>query len=167
MGSSRNSGLPRYSFSLSQRALFFLLAILVGVFASLWIGVVVLPPQMIFLVWGALSCVMLGALLVAVARQKGLHRTIVQGKAVVQTQQTLLEALQEKRLAGAALDVFAEEPLAPTSPLWRAPNLLITPHVSGISEHYNRRAIDLFSENLRRYLNGEPLFNRFDLERGY
>ncbi len=79
----------------------------------------------------------------------------------------LVTALQERRLAGAALDVFPEEPLPPTSPLWRMPNVIVTPHISGSSLYYNERAVTLFAENLNRYLNGQPLFNRFDPAAGY
>jgi phosphoglycerate dehydrogenase-like enzyme len=53
------------------------------------------------------------------------------------------------------------------SPLWKMPNVILTPHIAGISPHYDRQAVDLFCENLRRYLNNEPLYNRVDLERGY
>ncbi len=89
------------------------------------------------------------------------------GRGGVVDENALLAALQEKRLAGAALDVFTEEPLAPTSPLWKAPNLLVTPHVAGMSEHYNQRAMMLFAANLRRYLTGAPLYNTFQPDRGY
>lgn len=79
----------------------------------------------------------------------------------------LINALKERRLAGAALDVFSEEPLPADSPLWKMPNVLITPHVAGITPHYDRRAMQLFAENLERYLAGLPLYNRFERERGY
>lgn len=82
-------------------------------------------------------------------------------------QQALINALQEKRIAGAALDVFTEEPLPGNSPLWKMNNVLISPHVGGMSVHYNQRAVDLFTENLTRYLTGAPLLNRFDPDRGY
>lgn len=82
-------------------------------------------------------------------------------------QAALISALQERRLAGAALDVFAEEPLPANSPLWKLPNVVISPHIGGMSVHYNQRAIDLLSENLKRYLTGAPLLNRFDAKRGY
>ncbi len=79
----------------------------------------------------------------------------------------LLPALQEKKLGGAALDVFFEEPLPPNSPFWRIPNVIVSPHIAGISPHYQQRAIDMFSANLTRYLNGSTLYNLFDPKRGY
>jgi phosphoglycerate dehydrogenase-like enzyme len=79
----------------------------------------------------------------------------------------LVSALQDKKIAGAALDVFAEEPLPASSPLWKLPNVIITPHLSGTSPYYNERAAALFAENLNRYLVGLPLYNRFDPQKGY
>jgi len=79
----------------------------------------------------------------------------------------LLSTLQERRIAGAALDVFPDEPLPANSPLWRLNNVIITPHVGGVSAHYNERAIALFADNLKRYLSGTPLLNRFEPEKGY
>lgn len=79
----------------------------------------------------------------------------------------LYEALKGQSLAGAALDVFTEEPLPPDSPLWSLPNLIITPHIAWSSPQYTQRAGQLFAENLRRYLAGEPLYNQFDVEKGY
>jgi phosphoglycerate dehydrogenase-like enzyme len=82
-------------------------------------------------------------------------------------QNALLIALQERRIAGAALDVFAEEPLPQNSPFWKLPNVILSPHIAGMSTHYEQRAVDLFSENLKRYLSGAPLLNRFDPQKGY
>lgn len=79
----------------------------------------------------------------------------------------LLAALKDGKLAGAALDVFPEEPLPADSPLWAQPNLVISPHISGHSPHYNERAVQLFSENIHRYLAGLTLYNIFDKSRGY
>jgi phosphoglycerate dehydrogenase-like enzyme len=79
----------------------------------------------------------------------------------------LLNALQEKRLSGAALDVFAEEPLPASSPFWKLPNVIISPHIAGFSPNYHTRAMQMFAENLQRYLNGEPLLNVYDPHRGY
>lgn len=89
------------------------------------------------------------------------------GRGGVVDQAALLSALQERRIAGAALDVFVDEPLPSNSPFWKLPNTIITPHVGGMSVHYNARAIDLFVENLKRYLTGAVLLNRFDVQRGY
>ena len=89
------------------------------------------------------------------------------GRGGIVDQDALISALVDHRLAGAALDVFPEEPLPPGSPLWRMPNVMITPHLSGISPYYDDRAVALFGENLNRYLVGLPLYNRFDAQRGY
>lgn len=82
-------------------------------------------------------------------------------------QSALATALQERRIAGAALDVFSEEPLPASSSIWKLPNAIVSPHVGGMSVHYNQRAVDLFVENLKRYLIAAPLLNRFDPHRGY
>lgn len=79
----------------------------------------------------------------------------------------MASALQERRIGGAVVDVFNQEPLPPDSPLWKLPNLIITPHISGFSPNYKERAGALFVENMRRYLNGELLFNLYDTERSY
>lgn len=79
----------------------------------------------------------------------------------------LVEALNEKRLAGAALDVYPVEPLPESSPLWNMPNVILSPHVAGASEKYYERAADLFIENLHRYRAGRPLLNLYDPERMY
>lgn len=74
----------------------------------------------------------------------------------------LVQALREERLAGAALDVFATEPLPQDSPLWDLPNVLISPHTAALSVHENERIVELFVENLRRYLAGGELLSRVD-----
>jgi len=79
----------------------------------------------------------------------------------------LAEALHSGRIAGAALDVFEQEPLPPDSPLWSVENLLITPHTAGLSEKLWTRHYELFSENLRRYLDHQPLRFVVDKRRGY
>jgi phosphoglycerate dehydrogenase-like enzyme len=79
----------------------------------------------------------------------------------------LAKAIQGNKIGGAALDVYSQEPLSPDSPLWKLPNVLLSPHVSGFSAHYDRRAVDVFAENLRRFLNEEPLLNLVERGRGY
>jgi glyoxylate/hydroxypyruvate reductase A len=79
----------------------------------------------------------------------------------------LVRALASGRLGGAALDVFAEEPLPADSPLWSMPNVLVSPHSASTSDRENGRITDLFCENLRRFLNGEELLNVLDVERLY
>ncbi len=79
----------------------------------------------------------------------------------------LVHALAEKQIAGAALDVVHTEPLPADNPLWKLPNVIITPHISGLSPRYDERAAMVFEENLRRYLQGQPLCNLVEKERGY
>jgi len=79
----------------------------------------------------------------------------------------LIEALSEGKIAGAALDVFEEEPLPKTSPFWRMDNVIITPHTGGSTAAYWERAGNLFAENLRRFQCGEPLLNVYDRAREY
>jgi len=79
----------------------------------------------------------------------------------------LIAALKDEKIAGAALDVFPEEPLPADSLLWKLPNVLLTPHISGNTPYYDQRAVALFSENLYRYLAGLPLYNLIQPEHGY
>ncbi len=79
----------------------------------------------------------------------------------------LVRALQEGWIAGAGLDVTEEEPLPAESPLYTMPNVILTPHISGVSVHYDTRLTDLFAENLRHFRMGEPLRNRYEATRGY
>ncbi len=79
----------------------------------------------------------------------------------------LISALAARKIAGAALDVFTEEPLSAGSPLWNLDNVIISPHISGNNARYHEKAAALFADNLRRYLDKQPLLNRFDRSRGY
>ena len=96
-----------------------------------------------------------GAIVINVARGK-----IIDGPA-------LLTALQNGQLGGAVLDVFEREPLDPTSPLWTLPNVIISPHSSGVRPDHWDEVIDLFSENLRRFQRGDPLLNMVNCDAGY
>jgi phosphoglycerate dehydrogenase-like enzyme len=79
----------------------------------------------------------------------------------------LIEALQQRRIAGAALDVFEKEPLPPESPLWKMSSVLITPHSAALTEKLWERHYALIAENLRRLIAGAPLLNMVDKRRGY
>ena len=79
----------------------------------------------------------------------------------------LVRALQEGRIGGAALDVFEEEPLPQDSPLWSMPNVIVSPHMAGDFAGWREALVELFVENLQRYLTGRPLKNVVDKERGY
>src|SRR5690606_41812465 len=79
----------------------------------------------------------------------------------------LADAVRTGRLRGAALDVFATEPLPEASPLWRLPNVLITPHVSAYTHRFWERELALIEDNIARYLSGRPLRNVVDKEAGY
>ena len=82
-------------------------------------------------------------------------------------EQALIAALKNGRLSGAGLDVFDSEPLAGESPLWGMENVIITPHVAGFTPHYFARAAALFADNLERFIEGRPLNNLFERQRGY
>jgi phosphoglycerate dehydrogenase-like enzyme len=79
----------------------------------------------------------------------------------------LVRALQEQRLAGAALDVFSHEPPSSDSPLWELPNVIISPHSASTVTQENARITALFCDNLKRYMRGEPLRNVLDTENLY
>ncbi len=96
-----------------------------------------------------------GAYLVNVAR----------GEVLVE--EDLIRALNDGRLAGAALDVFSREPLPPDSRLWETKNLIVTPHVSGLVRDYIPRVCRIFVENYANRVNGRPLKNVIDRELGY
>lgn len=82
------------------------------------------------------------------------------GRGAVIDEEALVEALVSGRLAGAALDVFAEEPLPESSLLWELENVIVSPHTSALSRHENERIVELFADNLRRYLRGAELRSR-------
>ena len=79
----------------------------------------------------------------------------------------LVAALKSGKVAGAVLDVFDPEPLPADSPYWSLPNVIITPHVSGVTADLMDDVVELFAVNLKRYLSGQTLYNRVDLDKGY
>lgn len=96
------------------------------------------------------------------------HAFIVNiGRGPLIDHEALVEVLQARGIGGAALDVTEPEPLPTSSPLWQLDNVIITPHISGMSVYYSERVVDLFCENLRRYLAGEPLLNLVQRDLGY
>jgi glyoxylate/hydroxypyruvate reductase len=100
----------------------------------------------------------------AIARMRSGAVLVNVGRGGVVDEAALIEALRAGQLAGAALDVFAQEPLPAESPLWELPNALLSPHTTGLSVRENERIVSLFVENLRRYMAGEDLLNRVDPE---
>jgi phosphoglycerate dehydrogenase-like enzyme len=101
------------------------------------------------------------------ARMKPDAYLINVGRGQLMDEAALIDALRSHSIAGAALDVFAIEPLPPDSPLWDLENLLITPHTAGLTEKLWERQYALFSENLQRYLAHQPLLALVDRPRGY
>jgi phosphoglycerate dehydrogenase-like enzyme len=79
----------------------------------------------------------------------------------------LARALADRRIAGAAVDVFAQEPPPAGHPLYGLDNVIVSPHVSGFLSSYDDRCAELFAENVRRYLGGGALLNVVDRARGY
>jgi phosphoglycerate dehydrogenase-like enzyme len=101
------------------------------------------------------------------ARMKTEAYLINVGRGSQVDEDALVDALRNQRIAGAALDVFEQEPLPPDSPLWDLDNLLITPHTAGLTEKLWQRHYEVFSENLGRYLAHQPLLYEVDKGRGY
>lgn len=89
------------------------------------------------------------------------------GRGKVIDEAALVRALKEHWIAGAGLDVFAQRPLPADSPFFDLPNVIMTPHMSGVSNGYAQRGIALYCENLQRYIAGTPLINVVDKSKGY
>lgn len=89
------------------------------------------------------------------------------GRARIIDTAALIAALHSGHLAGASLDVFPQEPLLPDHPLWTTPNVILTPHTSGFRQGHWDEVIDLFGDNLDRFLRNEPLKFRIEPELGY
>ncbi|GAB3210959.1 D-2-hydroxyacid dehydrogenase [Marinactinospora thermotolerans] len=103
----------------------------------------------------------------ALARMKPTARLVNVGRGALVVQDDLVAALRSKTIAGAALDVFDHEPLADSSPLWDLPGVIVSPHMSGDVLGWREELVDLFLDNLGRFLAGEPLRNVVDKRRGY
>lgn len=103
----------------------------------------------------------------ALARMRPSARLINVGRGGLVVEKALVDALSEGRIAGAALDVFATEPLAESSPLWTLPNVLVSPHMSGDTIGWHDDLVELFLDNLGRYRDGRPLVNVVDKKLGY
>ncbi|HXH67844.1 MAG TPA: D-2-hydroxyacid dehydrogenase, partial [Candidatus Limnocylindrales bacterium] len=101
------------------------------------------------------------------ARMKPSARLINVARGSLVDQSALLAALHQRKIAGAALDVTDPEPLPATDTLWKAPNLLLTPHTSAISDQLWPRQTALLLDLLERWFAGRELFNQVDLHRGY
>jgi len=102
-----------------------------------------------------------------IARMKRGARLINVGRGSLLDEASLIQALARGALGGAALDVAQTEPLPADSPLWKAPNLFITPHTSGVSDRLWDRQSALLIDLLERWFEGQDLFNRVDFARGY
>jgi phosphoglycerate dehydrogenase-like enzyme len=89
------------------------------------------------------------------------------GRGVLLDEAALLDALRARSFGGAALDVTTEEPLPPESPLWEMENVLITPHIAGLTEKMWERHYEHYTKNLRRFLSGDRLLWVVDKEKGY
>jgi D-2-hydroxyacid dehydrogenase (NADP+) len=104
---------------------------------------------------------------VQIARMKRGARLINVGRGSLLDEAALIGALESGALGGAALDVVQTEPLPAESPLWRAPNLMLTPHTSAVSDGLWERETALLLELLERWFDGRELFNQVDFARGY
>ncbi|RWB95031.1 MAG: D-2-hydroxyacid dehydrogenase [Mesorhizobium sp.] len=98
-------------------------------------------------------------------RRSAVLVNIARGSVVAESE--LIEALKTGTIAGAVLDVFEREPLSADSALWTMPNVIVTPHVAGWMTDYDNRVLEIFADNLQRFIEKKPLRNVVDLTRGY
>jgi phosphoglycerate dehydrogenase-like enzyme len=89
------------------------------------------------------------------------------GRGTLVDEEGLIDVLRKRSIAGAALDVFAEEPLPQDSPLWSLDNVLVTPHTAGVTEGLWERHYQVIAENLRRFREGLPLLSEVNKREGY
>lgn len=92
---------------------------------------------------------------------------IVVSRGGIVDEAALAATLTSGKLAGAALDVVEQEPLPADSPLWDLPRFILTPHLAGASAPKERRVVEIFRDNLVRYMNGDPLINVVDKSKGF
>jgi phosphoglycerate dehydrogenase-like enzyme len=103
----------------------------------------------------------------AFAAMRPTARFVNVGRGSTVDEAALIDALRHGRLAGAALDVFEEEPLPVDSPLWTLPNVIVSPHISGDFDGWERASVEVFVDNLGRFVRGEPLRNLVDAALGF
>jgi phosphoglycerate dehydrogenase-like enzyme len=103
----------------------------------------------------------------AIGAMKSTAYLVNVGRGATVDEAALACALAERRIAGAAIDVFVDEPPPAGHPFYDLDNVILSPHVSGFLPSYDDRCVELFAENLRRYLAGAPLLNLVDRTRGY
>lgn len=99
------------------------------------------------------------------SKKKAFVANISRGQIVDQT--ALIAALEQGKIRGAALDVADPEPLPEDHPLWKAPNIIISPHISGLIEGYVERTFDVLAQNLERKFSGRDLINLVNKDTGY
>jgi D-2-hydroxyacid dehydrogenase (NADP+) len=108
---------------------------------------------------------MIGAAELAAMRPTAVLVNVARGRLIDDS--ALIDALERGQIAGAGLDAFIREPLPDDNPLWRMPNVLITPHTAAFGDDYWKPAVDLFLDNLQRFTRGEPLVNVVNKVQGY
>lgn len=89
------------------------------------------------------------------------------GRGTTVDEEALIKALQEKRIAGAVLDVTEVEPLPADNPLWEMPHVILTQHTGGGQASEDEGKVRFFAKNLTRFLEGKPVENQINLSRGY
>ncbi len=108
---------------------------------------------------------MIGAREIAMLPRSAVIINVSRGQVI--DEKAMIAALKSGQLGGASLDVFAEEPLPVDSPLWSMTNVVISPHSASNARDENKRLAQLFSQNLKRYVNVEPLLNVLNTETMY
>ena len=108
---------------------------------------------------------MIGAAELALMKESAYLVNVTRGGII--DEDALYQALADGQIAGAGLDVTEVEPLPAESPLWDAPNIILTPHRAGASQHRPRKVYEFFAAQLERYVKGEQVLNIVDKRKGY